>query len=169
MSQVLYLAAGVAGLPVFAASAALPQGAARLLGPTGGYLMAYPFAAFVTGWLASRGFDRRYLTAVLAMVAGLRGGLHRRRSVARAAFAGGISAALRAGLYPFVHCGPVKVCLAASVLPALWRLTGLGRAPDAGRPSTRKYWNGRNVSFRSSASPRLSLPRSRSPRPPVRR
>ena len=39
-SQVLYLAAGLAGLPVFAASPLLPQGAARLLGPTGGYLLA---------------------------------------------------------------------------------------------------------------------------------
>ena len=67
----LYLALGVAGLPVFAASPMLPQGAARLLGPTGGYLMAYPFAAFVAGWLAERGFDRRYLTAVLAMACGL--------------------------------------------------------------------------------------------------
>ena len=36
----------------------------RLLGPTGGYLMSYPFAAFVAGWLAERGFDRRYLTSV---------------------------------------------------------------------------------------------------------
>ena len=41
-----YLAAGVAGFPVFAFSPELPQGAARLVGPTGGYLMAYPFAAF---------------------------------------------------------------------------------------------------------------------------
>src|SRR5437867_7096004 len=40
-NQVLYLAAGLAGLPVFAASPVLAQGAARLLGPTGGYLMAY--------------------------------------------------------------------------------------------------------------------------------
>ena len=48
-SQVLYLALGLAGLPVFAASPVLPQGAARLLGPTGGYLMSYPLAAFVTG------------------------------------------------------------------------------------------------------------------------
>ena len=51
-SQILYLALGIAGLPVFAASPVLPQGAARLLGPTGGYLMAYPFAAFAAGWLA---------------------------------------------------------------------------------------------------------------------
>src|SRR6187200_410656 len=70
-SQVLYLAAGIVGLPVFAASATLPPGALRLLGPTGGYLMAYPFAAFVVGYLAERGFDRRYLTSVLAMLAGL--------------------------------------------------------------------------------------------------
>ena len=51
-SQVLHLALGIAGFPVFAASAVLPQGALRLLGPTGGYLMSYPFAAFVAGALA---------------------------------------------------------------------------------------------------------------------
>ena len=49
----------------------LPQGVLRLLGPTGGYLMSYPFAAFLTGALAERGFDRRYLTSVVAMAAGL--------------------------------------------------------------------------------------------------
>src|ERR1700736_5785315 len=40
-SQLLYLTLGVAGLPVFAASSTLPPGVARLLGPTGGYLMSY--------------------------------------------------------------------------------------------------------------------------------
>src|SRR5258707_14824782 len=70
-SQILYLALGIAGLPVFAASPILPQGVARLLGPTGGYLMSYPIAAFVAGSLAERGFDRRYLRFVLAMVCGL--------------------------------------------------------------------------------------------------
>jgi biotin transport system substrate-specific component len=124
-SQVLYLAAGLAGLPVFAASSALPQGAGRLLGPTGGYLMAYPAAAWVTGWLAARGFDRRYPTAVVAMLAGL--------TVIFAAgvawltpFLGGFGAALRAGVFPFVLADLAKVCVAAAVLPALWRLTGLG-------------------------------------------
>src|SRR4029434_9253667 len=67
-SQILYLTLGILGLPVFAASPVLSQGMARLLGPTGGYLMAYPVAAFVTGTLAERGFDRRYVTAVIAMV-----------------------------------------------------------------------------------------------------
>src|SRR5262249_46912461 len=70
-SQILYLLLGLGGLPVFAASLLLPQGAARLMGPTAGFLLSYPFAAFVTGSLAERRFDRRYLTSVLAMLAGL--------------------------------------------------------------------------------------------------
>ena len=84
----LYLAAGLAGLPVFAFSPELPQGAARLIGPTGGYLMAYPLAAFVTGAWPTRGFDRRYLTSVLAMTAGLAVDLRRRCDVAGAVCAG---------------------------------------------------------------------------------
>src|SRR5678816_1503974 len=69
-SQVLYLIAGIAGLPVFAASATLPPGLLRLLGPTGGYLLAYPFAAFLVGILAERGFARRYISSVAAMLVG---------------------------------------------------------------------------------------------------
>lgn len=128
-SQLLYLALGIAGAPVFAASPTLPQGAARLLGPTGGYLMAYPLAAFVAGWLAERGWDRRYLTAVLAMVTGL-----------AAVFAGGVlwlgvlmpsarglSAALSAGFYPFIVADLLKLLVAAGVMPSLWWLTGSRR------------------------------------------
>src|SRR5262249_21561858 len=51
-SQVLYLGLGLLGLPVFAVSPTLPPGAARLIGPTAGFLLSYPLAAFVTGWLA---------------------------------------------------------------------------------------------------------------------
>jgi biotin transport system substrate-specific component len=128
-SQVLYLALGIAGLPVFAASPSLPQGAARLLGPTGGYLMAYPLAAFVAGWLAERGFDRRYLTAVVAMTCGL-----------AIIFAGGVSwlalfvqpargfgGALAAGFYPFIIEDVVKLTVAAGIMPSLWWLTGRAR------------------------------------------
>jgi biotin transport system substrate-specific component len=50
--MVLYLLEGAAGLPVFQ-PLGLP-GLARFLGPTAGYLLAYPVAAFVTGWLAGR-------------------------------------------------------------------------------------------------------------------
>lgn len=127
VSQVLYLLAGLAGLPVFAASATLPQGPLRLLGPTGGYLMSYPFAAFVTGWLAERGFDRRYLTSVLAMAAGLAViftfGVSWLAWLARPVPAG-LSAALASGLYPFIPIDLIKISIAAAILPTAWSLLG---------------------------------------------
>jgi len=49
----LYLGEGAIGLPVFNPTGL--GGIAQLLGPTGGYLMAYPFVAFVSGWIAERG------------------------------------------------------------------------------------------------------------------
>jgi biotin transport system substrate-specific component len=126
-SQVLYLLLGIAGMPVFAPSPLLPQGMLRLLGPTGGYLMSYPFAAFLAGVLAERGFDRRYLTSVLAMFAGLAViftfGVAWLAWFARPA-AAGLEAALRTGLYPFLPADIVKVCIAAAVMPGVWRLVG---------------------------------------------
>jgi len=123
-SQVLYLFAGLAGLPVFASSP-LPQGVLRVLGPTGGFLMAYPLAAFVTGWLAERGFDRRYLTSVAAMVAGLSviftcGVFWLAWFMVPAPV--GLPRALVLGLYPFVAADLVKVLLASAVLPGVWKI-----------------------------------------------
>ena len=123
-SQILYLAIGIAGLPVFAASPMLPQGFARLLGPTGGYLMSYPIAAFVAGYLAERGFDRRYLTSVLAMGAGL-----------AIIFACGVAwlalvRRARASAFrprsppdsiPFIPADIVKIFWPPRCLPAIWR------------------------------------------------
>ncbi|MEO8682817.1 MAG: biotin transporter BioY [Vicinamibacterales bacterium] len=122
LSQILYLMLGIAGLPVFAFSPELPQGFARLLGPTGGYLMVYPLAALVAGWLAERGLDRHYGTSILAMTAGL-----------SVIFAGGVlwltntvglSAALATGLYPFVIVDVIKVVAAGLVLPSAWKFLG---------------------------------------------
>ena len=125
-SQILYLALGMAGLPVFAASPVLPSGVARLLGPTGGYLMSYPFAAFVAGYLAERGFDRRYATSVVAMAAGL--AVVFLFGVSWLGFvvqpSRGVAGALAAGFYPFVLPDFLKLLLAAGVMPGLWRLTG---------------------------------------------
>lgn len=124
LSQILYLMLGIAGLPVFAFSPELPQGFARILGPTGGYLMAYPIAAFVTGWLAEVGMDRRYGTSILAMTAGL-----------SLIFAGGVlwltntvglSAALATGLYPFIVVDVIKVVAAGLVLPSAWKFLRVG-------------------------------------------
>jgi biotin transport system substrate-specific component len=129
-SQILYLAAGIAGLPVFAASGLLPPGPLRLLGPTGGYLMAYPLAAFLTGYLAERGFDRKYATSVIAMLAGLlviyASGVTWLGLFAPASegAAPGITAAFFAGVYPFVVPDLIKLAIAAGFVPALWRLLG---------------------------------------------
>jgi biotin transport system substrate-specific component len=121
-SQILYIAIGLAGLPVFAASPVLPQGFGRLLGPTGGYLMSYPIAAFAAGYLAERGFDRRYLTSVIAMAAGL--AIIFACGVAWMAFGTphvGLSAAIATGLVPFIPADIVKIFAAATVLPMAWR------------------------------------------------
>jgi biotin transport system substrate-specific component len=135
-SQVLYLAAGVAGLPVFAASATLAPGFLRLLGPTGGYLMSYPFAAFLVGYLAERGLGRRYASSVIAMLIGLAVvyaagamwlGLF--AHVGSQSAAVGIRAALAVGVYPFVIADVVKVVAAAAIVPGLWQLTGGARKP----------------------------------------
>lgn len=128
-SQALYLLAGIAGLPVFAASPALPQGALRLLGPTGGYLMSYPIAAFVAGYFAERAFDRRYVTSIAAMAAGLAvifaGGIAWLAWAATPAPVG-VANALATGFYPFLLVDLVKICLAAGILPAVWRFIGRG-------------------------------------------
>jgi biotin transport system substrate-specific component len=119
LAQVIYLMAGIAGFPVFAYSPELPQGVLRLMGPSGGYLMAFPVAAFVTGLLAERGFDRRYFTSILAMAAGL-----------SVIFAGGVAwlsglvgldTALMTGLYPFVVVDVIKIVAAGLVLPTAWK------------------------------------------------
>jgi biotin transport system substrate-specific component len=121
-SQVLYLALGLAGLPVFAASPMLPPGAARLLGPTAGFLFSYPLAAWLTGRLAERQFDRKYLTSLVAMAAGL--GVIFTGGVLWLAFGPmpvGLNRALQTAVYPFLPADLVKITIAAAVQPAIWR------------------------------------------------
>lgn len=121
ITQLTYLAAGALGLAVFVPSATLPPGALRLFGPTGGYLMAYPIAAFVTGRLAERGWDRRYFTSLCAMLAGLliihAGGL-----AWKAVLAGSMTVALATTVMPFALPDLLKAGLAAGVLPQVWRM-----------------------------------------------
>ncbi len=128
-AQVLYLLAGIVGLPVFAASVTLPQGMLRLIGPTGGYLLSYPIAAFVVGRLAERGFDRKYLTAVLAMLAGLvviyAAGASMLALVSRPASVSAAAAfqnAVLTGVVPFIAADVVKLLLAAGIVPSIWKL-----------------------------------------------
>lgn len=122
LAQVVYVTGGALGLAVFAPSVSLPPGLLRLVGPTGGYLMAYPLAAFVTGWLSERGWDRRYGTSLLAMLAGLgiiyAGGV----SWLAAAHLGSLRGAITLGLVPFVVLDVLKLVAAAMILPKAWRL-----------------------------------------------
>ena len=94
---------------------------ARLLGPTGGYLLAYPVAAFVVGRLAERGWDRTFLSSVAAMLAGLAviyaGGL-----TVMLAYTRSFTAAVSQAILPFVLADIVKALIAAALLPQAWRL-----------------------------------------------
>ena len=125
-SLLAYLLEGLAGLPVFAGGA---SGPAYALGPTGGYLLGFVAAAFVVGWRAERGWDRRLGSTALAMVAG---------NVAIYACGLGWLAlfvgrqALALGLFPFLAGDLVKLVLAAIALPLGWRLIGRnGAVPSA--------------------------------------
>ncbi len=115
-AQFAYLAAGIAGLQVFAPSLILPPGAGRLLGPTGGYLLAYPMAAFVSGYLAERGWDRSFLRASVALVAGL-AVIYMGGFAWMTRFAPSFGAAFAQGIAPFIAADLVKVAIAAMALP----------------------------------------------------
>jgi biotin transport system substrate-specific component len=124
VTQALYVLIGAAGVAVFAPSTTLPPGVLRLLGPTGGYLLAYPVAAFVVGWLAERGWGRRYVTALGAMLAGMAvihlGGV----SWLAVAFTHSLPAAAAAGSVQFLAVDIMKAAAAALILPQAWRLVG---------------------------------------------
>lgn len=114
LALVLYLVLGVLGLPVFAPGG-LP-GILRLLGPTGGYLLAFPIAAGLTGALIERGqrsVPRVLLACALGMVVIHAGG------VAQLALLGGDPGlAFRVGFIPFFTGDLVKLGLAAALILA---------------------------------------------------
>ena len=115
-AMVIYLVEGMSGLPVFNPTG--PGGVAQLFGPTGGFLLAYPFVAFVAGYL----FERTGRTFLRAAMAGLSaeillflGGLGwlymLTHSLAKAAYL---------GLYWFVAAEVMKVMFAAAIATR-WR------------------------------------------------
>jgi biotin transport system substrate-specific component len=112
-SLVLYLAMGAAGLPVFTPYG-LP-GFARLLGPTGGYLLAYPVAAFAVGKLA--GDARHWGRTALAVLTGLVL-IHLGGAAQLLILTGSATAALRLGTLPFLIGDLLKLAIALVALRA---------------------------------------------------
>src|SRR6516164_397831 len=107
----LYLGWGALGLPVF--SPAGPGGIAQLLGPTAGYLWAYPVVAFLAGWIAERrpaSFGRNVIAGAVAEVVLFAGGL-----AWLAVMTGSWQLAVAFGLYPFLFAEVMKVMMAAGI------------------------------------------------------
>jgi biotin transport system substrate-specific component len=108
----LYLVEGAFGMPVFSPSI-LGGGIAQLLGPTGGFLIAYPLVAFVAGYIyehSSRRFGWAALSGLAAEVVLFAGGLSWLAVLTRS-----VSVAIRYGLYWFVFAEVIKVLMAAAV------------------------------------------------------
>jgi len=127
LAMLVYLAEGLAGLPVFAGGthAWSPSllGVPVIIGPSAGYLFSFPIAAFAVGFLAQRGWDRRFWRAVAMMLAGQAViylvGLPWLGSYV------GMDQALPLGLLPFFPGDVLKVLLASTLLPSAWHLLGV--------------------------------------------
>jgi biotin transport system substrate-specific component len=107
----LYLIEGASGMPVF--NPAGPGGFAQLIGPTGGFLLAYPFVAGLAGWIMERGrqtFVRALTAGFIAELVLFAGGLSW-----LAVLTHSVSAAIRFGLYWFVFAEVIKIMFAAAI------------------------------------------------------
>ena len=118
-TMLVYLAEGAVGFPVFAGPVG---GLAPLVGPTAGYLAGFVAAAFVTGWLSERGWDRSVPLLFVAM--GLGHIIILAAGFAWLAFGMklGIEKAWLVGIAPFVAASLVKNALGAALVPAIRRI-----------------------------------------------
>lgn len=120
-SVAAYLAEGALGLPVFAPAAGTPGGLIHLLGPTGGYLMAYPAAALLIAFLRSR-LPGRFAASLAAAAAGDLVILFSGALWLTVATHGSLSAALPLAVAPFLPGDALKVAAAAGAATGLRRL-----------------------------------------------
>jgi biotin transport system substrate-specific component len=110
-----YLLEGAAGLPVFAPGFALGAGMAHLLGPTGGYLMSYPAAAALVGWVRlrlARGFGGAMLSAAAGNAVILTSGFAWLAVWTHAA----ILSAFALAVLPFLPGDALKIVAAAGIV-----------------------------------------------------
>ena len=119
MAMIAYLIEGASGLPFFQSG---HFGLLYMMGPTGGYLIAFPAAAYVTGAFAEHGWDRRFLTAAAAMAIGstiiMLSGWAWYSVVLRTS----PMLTLYATVIKFIPGDIIKITLAAAVLPSGWKL-----------------------------------------------
>lgn len=115
LSLLFYLFEGALGLPVFAKGGGLGY----LLGPTGGYLFAFPLAAYLAGYLVERGAARRFATAFLAMLLAALSVFLLGVPWLSLYLGADLGRAMVLGLFPFVPGEVFKALLAALVL---WRV-----------------------------------------------
>ena len=124
MAMIVYLLEGASGLPFFYGG---HGGITHLLGPTGGYLVAFPAAAFVTGAFAENGWDKRFVTAIAAMVVGsliiILAGWAWFSLVTNTS----PLAAFKVTVAPFIIGDIIKIILAAGMLPLGWHLLNMNR------------------------------------------
>lgn len=121
LSMLVYVAAGLLGLPVFNGGA---SGLQQLLGITGGYLAGFVVAAAITGWLAERGWDRSAPRTVALMAIGTLA-IYAIGVPVLAAVAGLAPwTAITNGALVFLPWDAAKLVVAAVALPGAWRLVG---------------------------------------------
>ncbi|MDO9395230.1 MAG: biotin transporter BioY [Herbiconiux sp.] len=120
LAMVLYAVLGIVGVPWFSDAT---SGLHVVAGPTGGYIVGFVIAAGLTGWLAQRQWDRRFLGAFVSFLAG--SGVVFAVGLPWLAFALGLNLeqTLQGGLYPFIIGGVIKALLAAGIIPLAWKLT----------------------------------------------
>lgn len=129
LAVLAYIIQGAAGMPVFA----FGGGFAVLFGPTGGYLIGFIHAAYLTGLLAEKGWDRRIGTTVLAMILG-NIVIYTCGLFWLTCLMGFGAKVLTVGLYPFIIGDLLKIALAAALLPSGWKLLD-----SAGRGGKQEY------------------------------
>ncbi|MFF3665278.1 biotin transporter BioY [Microtetraspora malaysiensis] len=117
LSMLLYVLAGIAGVPWFTGGASGPGGA------TFGYLIGFIVAAALVGRLAERGGDRTPARTAGTMLFGNLVIYAFGVPVLMTVTGMGLGAALAAGVVPFLVGDALKIAVAAGLLPATWRLT----------------------------------------------
>ncbi len=117
----LYLVEGALGLPVFSGTPERGIGLAYMIGPTGGYLLGFLVSSVVVGYLAERGWDRKLLPAIGAMTIGT-AIIFLIGLIGLGSVIGWDKPILELGLTPFLFGALLKIGLAGTTLPLIWKL-----------------------------------------------